>query len=93
MLENEADCPAVLRFLSDLYGTLSIQTPPWHKERVQLLTSVCQAFAFAPNHMYKFYQPERVKAALRKLGAQGDSLHFDGLTPPLPLFVPPADGV
>jgi hypothetical protein len=43
--------------------------------------------------MMKFYQPERVKAALRKLGASGDSLCFNGITPPLPLFVPPADGV
>lgn len=93
LLENEADCPAVLRFLCDTYGNLSIQTPPWHAERVRLLTSVCQTFSLAPNHMYKFYQPERVKAALRRLGAQGDSLHFDGLTPPLPLFIAPADSV
>ena len=93
LLEDEKDCPAVLRYMSETYGTLSIQTPTWHDERVALLTTVCQGFALSPNHMMKFYQPERVKAALRKLGVSGDSLCFNGLTPPLPLFVPAADGV
>ncbi len=93
LLENEADCPAVLRFMSDAYGILSIHIPPWHTQRVELLTSVCQTFSLAPNHMYKLYQPARIKAALKTLGHPGDSLHFSGLTPPLPLFVPPADGV
>ena len=93
LLKNESDCPAVLRYMSDTYGTLSIQTPPWHTERVKLLTSVCQSFSLSPNHMMKFYQPDRVKAALQKLGYSGDSLQFGGLTPPLPLFVAPADGV
>lgn len=93
LLENEADCPAVLRCMSDLYGNLSIQTPPWHRERVRLLTSVCQSFSLSPNHMVKFYQPERVKAALLRLGCPGDSLHFDGIMPPLPLFIAPADAV
>ena len=93
LLENEADCPAVLRHMSDTYGNLSILTPPWHEKRVALLTGVCQTFSLTPNHMMKFYQPERVKAALRKLGVSGDSLCFNGLTPPLPLYVAPADGV
>ncbi|MBR5287297.1 MAG: GNAT family N-acetyltransferase [Clostridia bacterium] len=93
LLKKEEDCPAVLRLMSETYGNLSILTPPWHKERVALLTGVCQTFSLTPNHMMKFYQPERVKAALHKLGANGDSLHFDGLTPPLPLYVAPADGV
>lgn len=93
LLENEKDCPAVLRRMSEAYGTLSIQTPVWHQERAALLTAVCQSFSLSPNHMMKFYQPERVKAALKKLGASSDSLHFNSLTPPLPLFVPPADGV
>ena len=93
LLENEDDCPAVLRFMVDAYGSLTLVTPPWHTERVKLLTGVCQVFSVTHNHMIKFYQPERVKDALRKLGYSGDSLHFDGLTSPLPLFVAPADGV
>jgi len=93
LLENEDDCSAVLRHMSDLYGSLTIQTPSWHRERIALLTSVCQTFSVSPNHMMKFYQPERVKAALKKLGVQGDSLYFSGLTPSLPLFVAPADSV
>ena len=93
LLEDEADFPAVLRHMSDLYGSLTLVTPAWHKERVKLLTSVCQTFSLSPNHMMKFYHPERMISVLKKLGVPGDSLHFDGLVPPLPLFVAPADGV
>ncbi len=93
VLKNEDDCPAVLRYMSDLYGNLTLHTPAWHAQRVKLLTSVCQAFSLSPNHMMKFYHPQRMISVLKKLGVPGDSLHFDGLVPPLPLFVAPADGV
>ena len=93
MLENEDDCPAVLRHMSDLYGNLTLHTPAWNAQRVKLLTCVCQTFSLSPNHMMKFYHPQRMISALQKLGVPGDSLHFSGLTPPLPLFVAPADGV
>lgn len=93
VLENEDDCPAVLRHMSDLYGNLTLHTPAWNAQRVKLLTCVCQTFSLSPNHMMKFYHPQRMISALQKLGVPGDSLHFSGLTPPLPLFVAPADGV
>lgn len=93
LLADERDCPAVLRYMSEQYGNLSLQAPPWHTKRVKLLTGVCQNFSLTPNHMMKFYHADRVQSALHALGAQGDSLHFDGLTPPLPLYITPADGV
>lgn len=93
LLADEGDCPAVLRHMSEQYGNLSLQAPPWHAERVKLLTGVCQNFSLSPNHMMKFYHANRVQAALHALGAQGNSFYFDGLTPPLPLYVAPADGV
>jgi phosphopantothenoylcysteine synthetase/decarboxylase len=39
------------------------------------------------------YKAAYVVSALKKLGAEADALHFNGLTSPLPLFVPPADCV
>ena len=93
LLKDEADCPAVLKLLSETYGTLNVLTAPWHAQRVALLASVCQGFSLTANHMMKFYEPERIVSALNKLGFSGDSLNFTSLTLPLPFFVAPADGV
>ncbi len=91
-LARESDAPAVLRFLSDTYGDLSLITPPWNTQRVQLLTRVCQSFSIAPSNMVKFYRTDRLRQALSRLGT-GDKLRFDGLTPPLPLYIERADRV
>lgn len=92
-LTDEALCPAVLKKLSENREALSLVCPPWHKERAALLSSICDQFSIVHNHSCKIYQPERLKAALKRLGSDADSFFFDGFTLPLPLFVASPDAV
>ena len=92
-LADEGDAPAVMKLLSGTYGTLSLLAAPWETGRAARIAALCESYAIEHNNCVKFYQPNRVAAALHALGCGGDSLTQTGFALPLPLFIAPADCV
>ena len=87
LLEDEADFPAAMKLLSARYGALTVCAAPWERKRAKWLASVCEEVAVQPNHQFKFYDEEQVRAACASL---------DGFLPmemALPVCVMPADCV
>ena len=92
-LADEGDAPAVMKLLSGAYGTLSLLAAPWETGRAARIAALCEDYAIEHNCCVRFYQPNRVAAALGALGCGGDSLTQTGFALPLPLFIAPADCV
>lgn len=87
LLEDEADFPAAMKLLSARYGVLTLCAAPWEKQRARWMSSVCAEYAVQPNHQFKFYDEEQVRAACASM---------DGFLPmemALPVCVMPADCV
>ena len=87
LLEDEADFPAAMKLLSARYGALTVCAAPWEKQRARWMSSVCEEVAVQPNHQFKFYDEEQVRAACAAL---------DGFLPmkmALPVCVTPPDCV
>lgn len=87
LLEDEADFPAAMKLLSARYGALTVCATPWEKQRARWMSSVCEEVAVQPNHQFKFYDEEQVRAACASL---------DGFLPmkmALPVCVAPPDCV
>ena len=85
LLEDEADFSAALKLLSGRYGTLTVCAAPWERQRAKWLASVCEEAAVQPNHQFKFYDEEQVRATCAAL---------DGFLPmALPVCIAPPDCV
>ena len=85
LLEDEADFPAAMKLLSARYGVLTLCAAPWEKRRAKWISSVCEEYAVQPNHQFKFYRMDQVRAACASL---------DGFLPTeLPVCIVPPDCV
>lgn len=87
LLEDEADSPAAMKQLSGRCGALTVCAAPWERKRAKWLASVCEEYAVQPNHQFKFYEMEQVRAACASL---------DGFLPMemvLPVCIAPPDCV
>ena len=93
-LASDDILPDVLKKLVGTFGPAKLTVAPWQRERARCLTSISETWQITRDHMFKFYQEDRLRRILKEAGLPHEApLGFNGFELPIPVFVSSPDAV